>query len=193
MEFHNFWQENGNKTILNYNQCVQIYNQCDLCRNLNGSTAEIGIYQGYTSKMIATMCMNKTHYAYDTFEGIVSSEAIYGDNHQNGEFACCLTQVKQNINLPNVVYKKGYFPQTFQENNIKFSFVYSDTATYIGTKTTLEIFAPIMVAGGKIMFYVDDKCTGVKCAIEEFKLKNEATDFVICIESPNFVIFTKIE
>jgi O-methyltransferase len=170
MEFHDFWQENGNKTILTYAQCYQIYNQYDLCRNLNGSTAEIGIYQGYTSKMIASMCMHKTHYAYDTFEGIVSSDPNNGDNHQNGEFSCCLSQVKQNINLDNVVYKKGYFPQTFQEVDSKFCFVYSDIATYVGTKATLEIFTPIMNAGGKIMFYLDDKCTGVKCAIEEFKL-----------------------
>jgi hypothetical protein len=189
MEFHDFWQENGNKTILNYSQCVQIYNQYNLCRNLNGSTAEIGVYQGYTSKMIAMRCMYKTHYAYDTFEGITYSNPTYGDKYQNGEYACGLEQVKQNINLCNVVYKKGYFPQTFQEGNCKFCFVYSDTATYLGTKATIQTFTLNMVAGGKIMFYVDEKCAGVKTTIQEYE---NTIDFIISYENPNFVIFTKI-
>lgn len=186
--FQELWQKICNKSILNYNQCYQIYYNYDLCKHLEGNTAEIGVYEGYTSKMIAMMCMYKTHYAYDTFEGITYSNPTYGDKYQNGEYACGLTQVKQNINLCNVVYKKGYFPQTFQESICKFCFVYSDTATYLGTKATIQTFTPNMVAGGKIMFYVDEKCAGVKTAIQEY---DNIIDFIISYENPNFVIFTK--
>jgi O-methyltransferase len=187
MEFSELWEEICNKSILNYKQLYQIYNQYNLCKHLDGNSAEIGVYQGYTSKMIA-MLSKQTHYCYDTFEGIVSSNPTYGDNHNNGEFACCLEQVKQNINLDNVIYKKGYFPETFEESHCKFCFVYSDTATYEGTKASIETFKPHMICGGKLMFYVDDKCTGVKNAIQEYM---DDADFTISTETPNFIVFTK--
>lgn len=187
--FYELWEKIYDKSILNYAQFYQICNQCLLCKHLDGHSAEIGVYEGYTSKIIAGMFSHKTHYAYDTFEGIAWSNSGFGDNHKNGEFACDLDKVKQNINLHNVVYKKGYFPETFQETHCKFCFVYSDTATYFGARSTLETFKPYMVVGGKIMMYVDSKCAGVKNAIEEFMGDK---DFTISSEVPNFIIFTKI-
>ena len=149
--------------------------------------------------MIIEIC-NKNHYCYDTFEGIVDSFTKYGDVHVNGEFVCQLDKVKSNINGVNcingvngknfnkeVFYKKGIFPDTFEEHSLLFSFVYSDTATYLGTKNTFEYFKKIIVPNGKIIFYIDDNCLGVKNAIEKINDNTFNIKYKSC-----FVIFTKI-
>jgi hypothetical protein len=172
-------------SILTDDQLDIFHKQLVLCRDLDGMTAEIGVYKGDTSKIIKRV-LNKTHYCYDTFEGIYGSSAINGDTHSNGEFYCNLEDVKSNINMDNIIYKKGFFPETFHEQCEMFSFVYSDTATYFGTKTTLEKFRNNMVRNGKIIFYVDSKNKGVKNAIDEF-INNDS--FIISKIS-NFIIFT---
>jgi hypothetical protein len=115
---------NLSDTILNSDNLKILYNQICACNNLSGMTAEIGVYKGDTSKIIRST-LNKTHYCYDTFEGIQNSEFIYGDSHSNGDYECNLEFVKKNINMDNVIYRIGYFPETFQEHNIMFCFVYS--------------------------------------------------------------------
>ena len=185
--FDSIWQEICKNSILNYNQLYEIYSELLLCTELDGGTAEIGVYKGYTSKMIA-MLSKSIHYCYDTFEGITGSSIMHEDNHMNGDFSCKLDEVKQNINLSNVIYRKGYFPETFQETELKFKFVYSDTATYLGAKSTFDTFVPQMSVGGKIVFYTDANCMGVKNAIREFI---NSIDFDVCIKNTNFVIFTK--
>lgn len=185
--FDSIWQEIGKNSILDYTQLYQLYSEVLLCEKLDGTTAEIGVYEGYTSKMIA-MLSKTNHYCYDTFEGIIGSSMMHGDNHENGEFICNINDVKQNINLDNVIYKKGIFPSTFQETYLKFKFVYSDTGTYLGAKSTFDVFAPQMVVGGKIVFYTDANCIGVKNAIREFI---NFIDFDVSIKNTNIFIFTK--
>jgi len=157
---------------------------------LEGSTAEIGVYLGGTSKLIHTITPNKIHYCYDTFCGILGADSNY-DNHIDGEFSCSLEEVKSNINMNNIIYKQGYFPDTFEENDIKFSFVHSDTNTYIGTKNTLKYFCNLMVKGGKIIF--DDynwfNCPGVKKAIDEFA--NNDNEFIHLISIHQYCITKK--
>jgi hypothetical protein len=77
--------------------------------------------------------------------------------------------------LNNVIYKKGIFPETFDEGNLEFSFVHSDTDTYFGTKSSLDCFSKIMCENGKILFddYKWRYCPGVEKAISEFLLSNK--------------------
>jgi hypothetical protein len=133
--------------------------------------------------------LNKTHYCYDTFEGIKGSYLIYGDKHVNGEFICNLENVKKNIgiNQERIHYKKGYFPNTFDEYTIPFSMVYSDTATYLGAKYTFEYFKYRMVSSGKIIFYIDENLDGVKNAIAEFLYEDLFTQCRV----DRFIIFTR--
>jgi hypothetical protein len=184
--FDLFWKDISNNSILDYKSTKTLYNEIILCDNIEGSTAEIGVYKGITSKLIIKI-LNKPHYCYDTFQGIIGSSILYGDNHYNGEFLCNLDEVKENIKSDNVFYKKGWFPETFDEYSVSFCFIYSDTATYLGAKNTFECFRSKMSSGGKIIFYVDDNCNGVKNAINEFEYKNA---FII-YNIDNFIIFTK--
>ena len=168
--FYNYWTKNGSKTLLGYPKASQLCFEAAEVINLDGNTAEIGVYQGYTSKLIHSLTPNKTHYCYDTFCGIKGADNSI-DCHKDGEFSCGLDIVRKNINMPNIIYKVVYFPDTFDENNELFSFVHSDTDTYSGTYNTIKFFKDRMVPGGKIMFddYNWSACPGVEKALHEFK------------------------
>ena len=175
--FLDYWKVNGSSSLLGYEKSGQLFFELMGVAHLEGNTAEIGVYKGFTSKLIHTFTKNKTHYCYDTFCGIQGANEE-NDLHKDGEFNCSLEEVKKNINLPNIVYKVGYFPETFEENHEKFMFVHSDTDTYIGTKSTIEYFKNLMVKGGKIIFddYCWRHCPGVEKALHEFR--NIDTEFV---------------
>ena len=176
-QFLNYWKVNGSSSLLGYKKSGQLFYELIGVRHLEGNTAEIGVYEGYTSKLIHTFTPNKTHFCYDTFCGIQGA-TTENDLVKDGQFYCSLEQVKSNINLPNIFYKVGYFPETFEENNEKFIFVHSDTDTYIGTKNTIIYFKDIIVKGGKIIFddYCWKDCPGVEKALHEFR--DTDTEFI---------------
>lgn len=167
--FETLFRELPSDTILGSTKTRTLYNVICPIVHLNGCSAEIGVFKGHTSKFIHMMMPEKIHYCYDTFCGILGSDNSI-DVHKDGEFACSLEDVKKNINMSNIIYKVGYFPDTFAEHDKKFCFVHSDTDTYIGTKNTIKYFCDKMVVGGKILFddYEWRACPGVKKAIEEF-------------------------
>lgn len=165
-QFLDYWKENGNNSLLGYTKSGQLFYELVSVLPLDGFTAEIGVFEGYTSKLIHTFAFKTIHFCYDTFCGInVSME------EKDDDFYCNLDIVKKNINMKNVIYKVGVFPETFDENYLLFKFVHSDTGTYIGTKTTIEKFKDIMVPGGKILFndYNWKDCPGVTEALDEFR------------------------
>jgi len=174
-EFHTLFQSIGS-SLLGHKKALNLFIELQSVKHLEGNTAEIGVFQGSTSKLIHTILNDRTHYAYDTFCGIQGSNPKE-DFHNDGDFSCSLDKVKSNINMEGVVYKVGFFPATFEsdkEGKESFVFVHSDTDTYHGTKTTLECFAPLMVKGGKILFddYQWKHCPGVEKAVNEFLLAN---------------------
>jgi hypothetical protein len=145
--------------------------------NKKGITAEIGIFEGLTSELIAKINGDNFHFCYDTFAGVINSNQEV-DKVPNGTFSCCLENVKNKINMQKVIYKIGVFPETFEENNLEFTFVHSDTDTYFGAKATFDCFSNIMIIGGKILFddYKWDSCPGIEKAINEFLLVNKNYD-----------------
>ena len=77
--------------------------------------------------------------------------------------------------MSNIIYKVGYFPESFNEDKETFCFVHSDTDTYDGTKNTIIYFKDKIISGGKIIFddYCWDSCPGVEKALIEFS-KNDS-------------------
>lgn len=137
---------------------------------LPGCMAEVGVYKGVTAKFVHNLAPLKDMHLYDTFQGIVKADSSI-DVHGNGDFSdTSFETVKKDLGEDHIYYHVGTFPDTFAEGHLSFCFVYSDTDTYFGTKATLEIFSPIMVSGGILMFHDYDwkGCPGVKKAISEF-------------------------
>ena len=173
--FHEIWNSMSHHSFNGLDKTKIVYEELFDTFDLEGHTAEIGVYVGHTSKLIHEFCEHKNHYCYDTFSGIKLSDSSI-DFHKDGEYSYSLKDVKDFLGTNNIIYKVGVFPNTFNEGNEKFSFVHSDTDTYAGTKATLDYFAPIMVDNGKILFddYKWKNCKGVEKAIKEFMYKNNS-------------------
>ena len=172
-----------NDSVINKNSLLKptktynLYTELMQVKDLPGCTAEIGVFEGRTSRFIHKVTPEKTHYVYDTFCGVQGADASI-DKHVDGDFAASLELVKSVIDMENVEYRVGFFPDSFTEHDKTFCFVHSDTDTYIGTKSTLDYFCSRMVPGGKILFddYQWHKCAGVEKALMEFKATD--TEFI---------------
>jgi O-methyltransferase len=177
-------------STLGYEKTKFLYNQFKEM-NVSGHSAEIGVYKGYTSKLLSIINSNNIHYCYDTFNGVVHYNKEI-DMVLDGSFSCHLDQVKDIISSKNVIYKFGIFPETFNENHHEFSFVHSDTDTYFGATATFTCFASIMMIGGKILFddYKWDLCPGIEKAVQEFLETNKNYN----VEEAEYqIVFTRIK
>jgi hypothetical protein len=173
-EFSEIWSMMGNGAILGRTKSQSLYQELLKTKNVPGVMAEIGVYKGNTAKLMRLTIPEKTLYLYDTFTGLVNSDPSI-DVHKDGEFCdTSFEAVSRLIGFSLVVYRVGKFPDTFTQRYQKFSFVHSDTDTYIGTRKTLELIIPRLSTGGILIFddYEWPNCPGVKKAIDEFLLKN---------------------
>jgi hypothetical protein len=173
-DFEMLWKEISSANLMGKDKTRRIYEELLKIQELPGELAEIGVYKGHTSKLMRMMFPKKVLHCYDTFCGIVGATADK-DKHVDGEFSCSLSEVQKRVGTEGVAYHVGFFPKSFGESDSRFAFIHSDTDTYVGTKATLEIMFPLMVAGGIIAFDDYDwvNCPGVKVAIEEWLVANK--------------------
>ena len=174
-------------SLLGFKKGLNMFTELQKVKQLEGNTAEIGVYAGGASKLIHSELPGRVHYAYDTFCGIMGADNNI-DKHVDGEYSCGLEQVQNNIDMDGVIYKVGMFPETFAESHEKFVFVHSDTDTYLGTKASLEHFGPLVVPGGKILLddYQWHMCPGVEKAVSEF-LEVHGSEFNVHVFDNSYV------
>ena len=162
-----------NNTIINHDKLLLIKQCLENVRqqNVPGYTAELGVYRGGTSKMIALEMPDRTHYAFDTFAGLKNATPEH-DKHKNDDFSDVdFSAVAALLSDPNIVIKAGYFPETVADMaDATFSFVHIDADTYQSTHDALIYFYPRLSPGGFIV--IDDydwqHCPGVDEAVHEF-------------------------
>lgn len=115
-----------------------------------GSFAEVGVYQGGSALRLygVSEWQKRRLYLYDTFSGMPVSSEI--DSHQIGDFSDCSYETVLHA-MPNAVICKGVFPQT-AVNMGPMAFVHADADQYESTIAICDVFTPLMVSGGLILF-----------------------------------------
>ncbi|MBY8992861.1 MAG: hypothetical protein KGD58_19125, partial [Candidatus Lokiarchaeota archaeon] len=98
---------------------------------IKGHFAELGVFQGNTSKIIHQLAPEKRLYLFDTFEGF-PVEFLENKGDSNRFKNTQLERVKKNIgNLNNIIIRKGIFPETTAGlESDTFAFVYLDADLY---------------------------------------------------------------
>lgn len=138
-----------------------------------GFIAEVGVFEGWTAKLIQLERPNSPLHLFDTFDGIKKSDPST-DRHRDGDFKCSIEDVTSIVN-PFSIFHPGLFPETFQSYHFTFPFAFChvDTDTYFGTKSSLDSFWPNMAEGGIMLFddYKFDPCPGVEKALHEWSDK----------------------
>ena len=162
------------RTITEYNRFIFILENIGETIKLNGCMAEIGIFWGGISRILATTRPDSPFYACDGFIGLPKPTKHDTSGFIEGDFKDVSYEKVEKFlsDRPNIKLIKGLFPdkQLHQEMFDKqFFFVHLDVDLYESTLLGLEFFYPRMVRGGVIV--VDDSdLPGVKLAIKEFRV-----------------------
>jgi O-methyltransferase len=136
---------------------------------VDGDTAEIGVWRGGGSYLIADQNRTRKHWALDTFEGLPEADA---DRLPKGAFANTSAESVRAVlaALGNVEVVKGLFPASAAPlEGRRFAFVHLDMDLHAGTRDGLAFFWPRLVLGGIVV--IDDYGTsheGVTRAVDEF-------------------------
>lgn len=150
------------RTILRYSQT-----------DAEGDFAELGVYRGGVTWLMAISHPERTVRAFDTFAGM-PAEGSEIDWHQAGEFADCSDTIEFLSRIPNVRIHQGIFPATAVD--ARFALVHLDADLYASTLAGLEWFWPRMTSGGAII--LDDWgwkfCRGVEGAVSEYLTGRDA-------------------
>lgn len=143
-----------------------------------GDIAELGVYKGYTAKLIHYYIPERKLHLFDTFEGFTERSVIAEKEKTNlsiseSHFAdTSLDSVKEYIAQKNnnVLYYKGYFPESIPENfnQLMFAFVHLDADLYKPILEGLKYFYPRMSIRGLVVVHDYNAWPGVRKAVDEF-------------------------
>jgi len=103
-------------------------------------------------------------FLYDTFTGMPFKGEF--DTHDVGLFSDCSADEVQ-ASMPNAFVVKGVFPQSVVDMP-KVAFVHADADQYQTTVDVINVFSPLMVKGGMMLF--DDYYCVPSCilAVDEY-------------------------
>ncbi|HET9837480.1 MAG TPA: TylF/MycF/NovP-related O-methyltransferase [Candidatus Angelobacter sp.] len=142
-----------------------------LAANVPGDTAECGVLEGSSSYLIAKAFPNRTHHAFDSFEGCSAPSGTDNGYFSTGDLAVTLEQAAKNLaDCPNVVFHKGWIPERFADvSETRFAFVHIDVQLEQPTGDSLQFFYPRMNHHGIMVFddYGFTTCPGARRVIDE--------------------------
>lgn len=132
-------------------------------KNVSGSIAELGVYQGNFAKYLNYAFPDRLLYLLDTFEGFVEGEANRekADGNVNESFIQAVKNtsvelVKSKMQTPDQIRViKGMFPESLKgiELDNQFAFVSLDVDFEESTLAGLEYFYPRLSTGGYIFIH----------------------------------------
>ena len=144
---------------------------------IEGAFAELGVYKGYTAKLIHKYAPEKNLYLFDTFSGF-NKRGTDIENQKTKDLIdysqfsdTSLELVKKYIDPnENVYFFEGYFPDNLPEDfeNMKFAFVHLDADLYGPTMSGLQTFYKKMSQGGIIIIHDYNAWIGARTAADEF-------------------------
>lgn len=143
-------------------------------KETSGNIAEVGVSIGDTAEVICQNKGDRTFYLFDTFtghpfEGIIREKDA--TQQKEGKHVAKIEDVQERLKYPNLIWKKGFFPDTAEGKD--FGFVNLDTDLYIGTFEGLKYFYPRMRKGGVILIHDYPDISGVRKAVDEFGIKGK--------------------
>ncbi len=154
-------------------------------RGIKGSFAELGVYKGNTSAVLAWFASESSEslFLFDTFTGFEEKDLTGLDVDKSISFTDTSIELVKTVlgNLYDpknkIIFVKGWFPESIQPEHkeIFFSAVSIDCDLYKPMKAGLEFFYPRMVPRGMIFAhdYSSGLWPGATLALDEFCLENK--------------------
>lgn len=166
-----------------------------LVADVPGDTAECGVFQGAGSYLIckanAQSQQKRTHFIFDSFEGLSAPAAIDGSYWKPRDMAVGEDIVKANLaTCTDFELKRGWIPDRFPDvADRRFAFVHIDVDLHQPTLDSLAFFYARMSPGGVIL--LDDwghtTCPGATKACDDF-LRDRPEKVVALSDGGGFLI-----
>jgi O-methyltransferase len=147
-------------------------------RQIPGDIAEVGVYKGYTAKLLHCYAPDRTLHLYDTFEGFDQRDinrevATTGRIESTRSFSDTGVQAVLRYVAPqngNVHVHPGFFPESvpLDEKNLRYCFVHLDSDLYAPTLSGLEVFYSRLEPGGIIVVHDYNAWPGARKAVADF-------------------------
>lgn len=164
-------------------------------RDVEGDTAECGVYRGASSSLILAANERdaplRTHHIFDSFEGLSSPDSTDGGYWSAGHLSAPLEEVRRNLADRRYRLYPGWIPDRFNEvADEVFCFVHIDVDLYQPTTESLRFFYPRLSVGGVILCddYGSSRCPGATRACDEFAAEHQLTGFVGLPAGGGFII-----
>lgn len=163
------------ETLLSEERLQVLHQFACAAAHLPGDVAEVGVYRGGTSCLLATVFAQrqKRLHLYDTFAGMPPvADGI--DLHRPGDFAdTSLAAVESFLTgFANIMLYPGVFPAsvTLECAMVGYCFVHVDADMYRSAYDSCAFFYPRLVPGGMMLFddYGFPSCPGVKKGVDEY-------------------------
>lgn len=142
---------------------------------IKGDMVELGVWRGDTATFLAKFSrrLEKTLYLLDTYEGFDARDLGPDEQHLSNAFSeTSLDAVKQRVGMENVVFIKGYFPETSVHlpKNTSYCLVHLDADLEAPLAAGLAYFYPRMAPGGFLVIhdYMSMCWNGVVRAVDTF-------------------------
>ena len=146
-----------------------------LVDGIDGDTAECGVFEGASSWLIcaAIQGTERTHYLFDSFEGLSQPEAVDGSHWKVGALAAGEDLVLDNLRpfAESLAFHKGWIPDRFPDVAANsFAFVHVDVDLHQPTWDAVEFFYPRLSPGGILLCddYGCSTCPGATAAVDAF-------------------------
>lgn len=146
--------------------------------DVSGAFAELGVYQGQTSRLIHHYAPERTLHLFDTFEGFTERNAaseLHSIGHEvpPSQFSdTSIDKVKRFIRprADSVLFHPGLFPDSVPATvrAEHFAFVHLDADLYESTRAGLEFFYPRVPSRGIIVVHDYNSWLGARRAVDEF-------------------------
>jgi O-methyltransferase len=154
-------------------------------KNISGSVAELGVYQGDFAKIINELFPDRKLYLFDTFEGFdrhdvsVDHAQAYSSGKQDFSQTSIELILKKMRRPDKCVIKKGRFPESAGGVDDTFAFVSIDADLYAPIYEGLKFFYPRLSRGGFIFVhdYNNDEYKGAREAVLRFCGENNIPYF----------------
>ncbi len=169
MHFADIYEAISALTVVSRDRCHMLYRLSKYASILPGDIAEVGVYRGGTSLLLAAANPKKTIHVFDTFSGTPNADPKY-DRHVNGDFADFDADATIGALLAaGVQVHKGYFPKTANGMDGPYCFSHFDGDTYQSCRDFLSYFWPRLTIGGIMVFdaWRWERCPGVERAVLE--------------------------
>lgn len=146
---------------------------------IRGAVAECGVYRGWFASIINECYPNEKLWLFDTFSGFDKRDVEIDTKQakeaiEEGLFDRFNVTSEDIVRMrcmhrDNLIFRKGYVPETFSDIDSRFCFVNLDMDLYAPQLAALRFFSEKMVKGGVILVhdYYNKTFTGTAKAVDE--------------------------